>query len=89
VVQVGSQKYISISFYIFNSQIWLYQLMANHHLSYITQLRKPKKKKEKKKTTVPNQYTLKIFLSSCTITFLLLKFWNIQIGDAGSSFYDN
>ncbi len=59
--------------------------MANHHLSYITQLKKPKRKK-KKKTTAPNQYTLKTFVSSCIITFLLLKIGNIQIGDVGSSF---
>jgi len=40
--------WIIFSFHIFNSQIWLNQLMDNHHLSYITKLWGKKRKKEKK-----------------------------------------
>ncbi len=40
--------WIIFFFHIFNSQIWLNQLMDNHHLSYIIKLWGKKRKKRKK-----------------------------------------
>jgi hypothetical protein len=43
MVQVGSQKYTRIFlFRIFNTKIWLNQLIDDHHLGYITKFKKEK-----------------------------------------------
>jgi hypothetical protein len=64
MVQVSSQKYIRIfNFFlpIFNSQIWLNRLMGDHHLSYITKL---------KKTTAVHTHQRNYLKKNFTIVYL-------------------